>query len=1232
VRVPIGRPVANASVSVLDAGGALLPPGFPGELVVGGIGVGPGYWQRPELTAQKFITAALSADGAPQHLWRSGDRARWLADGTLECLGRLDAQFKLRGLRIEPGEIESALMAHPAVAAAIVTICGEGDAARLVAGVVCAPQAAARPDAALWNELRAHLRTLLPAYMVPASWLRLDRLPLTPSGKLDRRAFAESHGAKRRVETPAETAPRTETEREMAALWAEVLGREQIGVDENFFDAGGHSLLATRIVSRIRARHARDFGLRELFAAPTIAALSAVLDSRREAQAETALVPVARDGALPLSFGQERLWFLDQLDPGSAAYNIAWTLRLSGALDRSALRAALDFLVARHEPLRSRFPAIAGRPQQCIDAPAPLHLTELDLRAADEAALQAEFTRHARAPFMLATGPLLRAVLVRRAGDEHLLMLVMQHIITDATSNHLLFSELAAAYAAFAAGRQPALPPLQIQYADYACWQRQQQVDARQVADLAWWREQLAGMPTALELPADFPRPAEQQFQGAWIRRSLQPELATALRVLAREQQCTLYMLLLAAFDVLLFRYSGSEDIVVGTPVEGRTGQSLERLVGLFINTLVMRTDLGGDPAFTELLQRVRKVTLDAQAHQDLPFEKLVAELRPARSLSRAPLFQVMFNLIRMPEEVQRAAGLEFSLDRLIDQGVSSFDLTLTVGEQGGQIGLIFEYATDLFAAQSIGQFADSYLCLLQGIVAQPEQAVSRLPLLDAARRQQLLEDWNPPACAAAFLPVHEVVAANATRWPDAPAVAAGGAVLSYAQLETRANQLAHQLLAQGLPAGARIGICLPREPSLLVAVLAVLKAGAAYVPLDPDYPPARLAAMAADADLAALLVDAVTRGCFADQDAHLLQIDAMQEELGRCPTSPPAVRVGADDLAYLLYTSGSTGKPKAVMVTHGNLASALLAWRERYALQPGESHLQMASAAFDVFTGDWVRALGSGGRLVLCPRETLLEPAALLTLLDSERIAVAEFVPAVIRLLLAQLATEDEKLPPLRLLIVGSDQWFVAEAAALRARCAPGTRVFNSYGVAEATIDSACLEIGAGLPAAGPVPIGRPLANTRLYVLDAQGEPVPPGVPGELCIGGAGVARGYFGQPAQTAAKFIADPFVAAPDARLYRSGDRARWRHDGSLELLGRSDFQFKLRGFRIEPGEVEARLLEHPAIRQAVVGRREAASGDARLVAWIVLDDPAVAVHGSAPGSCRPACPITWCRMSS
>jgi amino acid adenylation domain-containing protein len=1212
LRVPIGRPVTNASVAVLDAGGALLPPGFPGELVVGGIGVGPGYWQRPELTAQKFITAGLVPGHAQQRWWRSGDRARWLADGTLECLGRLDAQFKLRGLRIEPGEIENALLAHPAVAAAIVTICGEADAARLVAGVVCAPQAAARPDAELWNELRAHLRGLLPAHMLPARWQRLDQLPLTPSGKLDRLAFAELHGEQRHVETPAGTAPRTETEREMAALWAEVLGREQIGVDENFFDAGGHSLLATRIVSRIRARYTQDFGLRELFSAPTIAALSAVLDSRRQALAETALVAVARDAPLPLSFGQERLWFLDQLDPGSAAYNIAWTLRLSGALDRGALRAALDFLVARHEPLRSRFPAVAGRPQQCIDAPASLQLPELDLSSVDEARLRAELRQHARAPFMLDTGPLLRAVLVRRAADEQLLMLVMQHIITDATSNHLLYAELVAAYAALAAGTQPVLPPLQIQYADYASWQRQrqQQLDARQAADLAWWRGQLAGMPTALELPADFPRPAEQQFQGAWIRRSLSPELATALRALARDRQCTLYMVLLAAFDVLLSRYSGSEDIVVGTPVEGRTGQSLERLVGLFINTLVMRTDLGGDPAFSELLQRVRRVTLDAQAHQDLPFEKLVAELRPARSLSRAPLFQVMFNLIRMPEEVQRAAGLEFSLDRLIDQGVSSFDLTLTVGEQGGQIGLIFEYATDLFAAESMQQLADSYICLLQAIVRHPEQAISQLPLLDAGRRRQLLDDWNPSPCVAPFVPVHVSVATNAARWPDAPAVAAGGAVLSYAQLETRANRLAHRLRAQDLPAGARIGICLPREPSFLVAVLAVLKAGAAYVPLDPDYPPARLAAMAADADLAALLVDAGTRGCFADQDARLLQIDAMQEELGRCPGSPPAVQVGGDDLAYLLYTSGSTGTPKAVMVTHGNLASALLAWCERYALQPGESHLQMASAAFDVFTGDWVRALGSAGRLVLCPRETLLEPAALLGLLDRERIAVAEFVPAVVRLLLAQLAAENGKLPPLRLLIVGSDQWFAAEVAALRERCAPGTRVFNSYGVAEATIDSACLEIRDELPA-DPLPIGGPLANTRLYVLDAQREPVPPGVPGELYIGGAGVARGYFGQPALTAAKFSADPFVAAPDARLYRSGDRARWRHDGSLELLGRSDFQFKLRGFRIEPGEVEARLLAHPAIRQAVVGRRETASGDAQLVAWIVLDDPAVAV---------------------
>lgn len=1224
LRIPIGRPVANAQAWVLDAHGELLPPGIPGELVIGGIGVGPGYWQRPELTAEKYITVRCASGGEPQRLYRSGDRARWLADGSLECLGRLDAQFKLRGLRIEPGEIENALLAHPAVTGAIVTICGAADAARLVAGIVPATLSDPQPDEELWTALRAHLRGRLPAHMVPAAWHRLAQLPLTGSGKLDRRAFAKSHGERVPADRPAAVAPRTDTETALAAIWSELLGHSRFGTDDDFFAIGGHSLLATRVVSRIRARHAADFSLRELYTAPTIAALAAALDSRQTAQPQTALVPVARDGVLPLSFGQERLWFLDQLDPGSPAYNIAWTVHLSGPLNRAALGAALDFLIARHESLRSRFPAVAGQPQLHIaapvdafvdaqdDAPRPLYLIELKLDADDEAGLQAELTRHARAPFVLATGPLLRAVLVRHAADEHLLMLVMQHIVTDATSNHVLFEELVTAYAAFAAGAEPALPPLAIQYPDYAVWQRQQ-AGAAISADLAWWRQRLAGMPAALELPTDFPRPAEQQFHGAWIRRALSPALVADLRMLAREQQCSLYMLLLAAFDVLLYRYSGSEDIVVGTPVEGRSEATLERLVGLFINTLVMRTDLGGDPSFVELLRRVRAVTLDAQAHQDLPFEKLVEALHPARSLSRAPLFQVMFNLIRLPEKPPQAAGIEFRLDRLLDQGVASFDLTLTVGEQGGQIGLIFEYATDLFAARSIEQLADAYLCLLEGIVARPEQTVSRLPLLDAASRRRLLDDFNPPVFAAPFVSVHETVMANAARWPDAPAVTAGDATLSYAELEAQANRLADYLRQRGVSAGARVGICLPRGLSCPVAILAVLKAGASYVPLDPDYPPARLAAMADDADPALLLVDETTRGCFNEGDARLLQTDTLQAEISQCASSPPALRVSAGDLAYLLYTSGSTGKPKAVMVTHGNLASALSAWLEVYALQPGESHLQMASAAFDVYTGDWVRALCSGGRLVLCPRETLLEPAGLLDLLRRERIAVAEFVPAVIRLLLAQVDAEDAQLPPLRLLIVGSDLWFAAEAATLRARCAPGTRLFNSYGVAEATIDSTIFEISDRLPADGTVPIGRSLPNTRLYVLDAQGEPVPAGVAGELCIGGAGVACGYFAQPELSAKKFIADPFTDVPGARLYRSGDRAHWRHDGSLVLLGRTDYQFKLRGFRIEPGEVEARLVAHQSVSAAVVGLREVTPGDARLVAWVVPADPAVSATG-------------------
>ncbi|MEO8444480.1 MAG: amino acid adenylation domain-containing protein, partial [Gammaproteobacteria bacterium] len=1221
-RVPIGRPVANARVYVLDAAGQPLPPGVPGELQVAGLGVGPGYWRRPALTAEKFVRRVLPEVGG-ERLYRTGDRARFLADGTLECLGRLDAQFKLRGQRIEPAEIEQALAAHPAVGAAVVGVTGEGRSAVLVAGIVRRAPAAA-PPGELAEALGAHLRARLPGWMVPGEWRELSALPLTPTGKLDRRRWLEE-GASAPLASSAAggLVPRTGTEQQVAALWSALLGRDAIGMEDNFFALGGHSLLAARLLTRIRSGLGVALELRVLFDTPTVAGLARAIDARRVTLGPEPAAPVTAAAAgdalvlraAALSFGQERLWFLDQLDPGSPGYNIAWTVRCTGDLPHAALgatlAAALTALVERHPALRTRFPAVAGRPVPLVELPAPVLLPLLDLTDADETALAAELRRLGREPFDLARGPLFRAALLRTAANVHHVLLVTQHIVTDATSNHLLFADLATALAASLAGRRPAWPALPASYADFARRQRAAGTGARPAASLAWWLQQLRNAPPALELPTDRPRPAEQRFVGAIVHRTVPTAVDGVLQDFARERTTTPYVVLLTAFKALLHRYTGAADLLVGTPVEGRLTADVEQLVGLFINTLVLRTDLSGDPDFDTLVERVRATALDAQAHQELPFEQLVEALAPERSLARSPLFQVMFNLVQLPERVRQVGPLELRVDRLVDLGISSFDLTLTAASAPDGLTLTFEYSTDLFDAASVEQLADAYLTLLGSALREPRQALSRLPLLDAPARERLLRAGEADGATGPGLlvpmpvpvPVHALVAAWAARTPDAAALALDGATVSYAGLEARANQLAHQLLAGGLAAGARVGICLPRIPEYLVAVLAVLKTGAAYVPLDPGYPAGRLELLAMDAALAALIVNEATRGVL-DLPVARVDLDADQEEIARRDTAPPAVQVPLGAPAYLLYTSGSTGQPKGVLVSHANLAHALAGWRSAYALGVGEAHLQMASAAFDVFTGDWARALGTGGTLVLCPREVLLDPPALLRLLRASRIAVAEFVPAVVRVLLEHCRSTGERLPTLRLLIVGSDTWYGSELLALRERAAPGTRLINSYGVAEATIDSSWFE-ATGPIVDGPVPIGVPFPGVTLQVLDARGEPVPRGVAGELCIGGGGVASGYWNDPVLTAAKFLADPRV--PGGRLYRTGDRARLNSAGQLELLGRSDDQFKVRGFRIEPAEIEACLAALPGVAAAAVGLQSVAGGEgqlgSRLVAWIV-----------------------------
>ncbi len=1206
LRVPVGRPVANARVYVLDARGEPLPPWIPGELCVGGIGIGPGYWRQPGLTAARYVPDRLS--GRPGRLYRSGDRARFLPDGNLECLGRLDAQVQLRGFRVEPAEIEAALGTHPGVQAASVAVVGEGAGARLRAGIVPATPG---PAAALIAALRAHLADRLPPHLLPTDWCIVDALPRTPSGKLDRRALAAVPAV--RAATAADDAsalPRTDAGRRLAALWCEVLGVARADPGDNFFACGGHSLLAVRLMNRIRASFGVALPLRALFEAPTpgeLAARLAVALGEGALPTPAAIAPRPRQAPLPLSFGQERLWFLAELDPGNAAANVAFTVRCTGALDEALLQAALGALAARHEPLRTRFPAPAGEPCQVIEAPGPVVLGREDLEAATPASVDAALRRLAAAPFDLGQAPLWRATLLRLRPGEHLLLLTFHHIITDATSNRILFDELAALYAAGGSADAARLPPLPVQYADVAAWQRTSGDAAERAAELAWWRARLSGAPPLLELPADRARPAEQSFAGATLHRQVPPELSRALEALARETGCTLFMTLLAGFKALLHRWTGAADILVGTPVEGRLRPEVENLVGFFINTLVLRTDLGGDPSFGALLARVRETTVEAQARQSLPFEQLVEVLAPERSLSRSPVFQLMFNLLRVPDRTRRAGAVAFHLDRLVDPGVSPFDLTLTAAcdESTGALSLGFEYATALFDAATIDSLADSYLALLGGATRAPDTPLSRLPVLDARLRERLLHWGAPAGPQGAALPVPSVIAAWAERTPDAPALSLAGTTVTYRALESQSNRLARALLRRGVGPGQRVGIGLARGPAYVIAVLGVLKAGLAYVPLDPDYPAARLAWMAADAGLSLLIVGPGTRAPFGACGVPLMDLEAEAAVLDAEAATPPAIVPSAGSTAYVLYTSGTAGRPKGVVVSHGNLACTLEGWISAWAPAPGEAHLQMASAAFDVFTGDWVRALGTGGRLEFCPRETLLDPPALLALLAGAGIRIAEFVPAVMRLLLAELDRTGRQLPALRLLIVGSDAWYAGEYRALRARAAPGTRIINSYGVAEATIDSTWFEAADGqLSGDGPVPIGRPFAHSRVQLLDAAGQLVPPGVPGELSIGGPGVATGYLNQPALTAGHFQGEG-----DDRCYRTGDRARWNSEGQLVLQGRGDAQLKVRGWRVEPAEIEARLTALPGIRAAAVGRVDGDEGG-QLVAWVVPDDPSAA----------------------
>jgi amino acid adenylation domain-containing protein len=1059
---------------------------------------------------------------------------------------------------------------------------------------------------ALIDALREFVGDRLPEYMVPAAVVVLDTLPLTPNGKLDRAALPAPEFSS--VETGR--APRSPQEQLLCELFADVLGPPRVGVDDDFFDLGGHSLLATRLIARIRATLEVELALRDLFENPTPAGVAARLNDAERAR--LALTPQKRPDRVPLSFAQRRLWFLHQMEGSSATYNIPLTLRLSGDLNQAALQAALEDVVARHESLRTIFPHIQGVPYQQVLDVAQACLV-LRVTHTTEAELPELLRVAARDGFDLAVEPPLRADLFMLAPDEHVLLLLVHHIAGDGWSLGPLGRDLATAYAARCQCQAPDWAPLPVQYADYTLWQHQllgdrADPDSLFAAQVAYWTQALAGLPEQLSLPTDRPRPPVASYRGDYLTVQIEPALHQRLRELARHAGASVFMVLHAALAALLSKLGAGEDIPIGSPIAGRTDHALDELVGFFVNTLVLRTDTSGRPSFTQLLARVRDTALAAYAHQDVPFEYLVEVLNPTRSLAHHPLFQIMLALQNTPLVDFTLPDLNASLV-FASTGTAKIDLSIHLWERhdpdGSSHGLegVIEYASDLFNPATIETLFAYWVGLLQTVVTDPDQPISRIELLTADERHQLLIDHNNTSVPipAACLPV--LFEQQVTRTPDNTAVICGDTSVTYRQLNARANQLAHTLIAHGVGPEQLVALALPRSTDLIVAVLAVLKSGATYLPVDPDYPATRIEFMLRDAQPALLLTETQTTATIpVDTTIRRLVIDTLDTHtaLNARPDTDPTDTDRTTPLlpqhpAYVIYTSGSTGAPKGVVVSHAGVSSLAAAQINRLGLEAGSRVLQFASATFDASFWELCMGLLSGAALVVASAEELLPGAPLIALAREQRVTHATLPSSV----LAVLPTEDGLSSTMTVVVAGE-----ACSADLVANWAPGRRMINAYGPTEATV---CATMSDPLPAGTPLPppIGRPIANTRVYVLDAALCPVPVGVVGELYIAGAGLARGYLHRPGLTAARFVACMF-GAPGTRMYRTGDLVRWNSDGNLEFISRIDDQIKVRGFRIEPGEIEALLTEREEVARSAVVACEDGFGGKRLVGYVVPSD--------------------------
>nr|QDF82259.1 non-ribosomal peptide synthetase [Pseudomonas sp.] len=1186
--VPIGAPISNTQVYVLDAHQQPVPMGVTGELYIGGQGVALGYLNRADLTTEKFLRDPFSEQPGAL-LYRTGDLARWLAPGQLDCIGRNDDQVKIRGFRIELGEIENRLLNCQGIKEAVVLARRDGqDITRLVAYYTAH---ARRLDSA---DLHAQLLARLPEYMVPSAWVQLDVLPLNNNGKVDRKALPAPTQAA--LLSRVYVAPISALEQHLARIWAGLLQLEQVGRHDNFFELGGHSLLAMRMLSQVRQQLGVELTLAELFANPELAAVAEVL-SRAGRSTLPEILPAPRDQVLPLSFAQQRLWFLAQMDGGHSAYNIPVGLRLRGRLDEDALQRALARIVARHETLRSRFSQIDDQPQVLIlPAESSLLLAVEDLRQHPQAenALRGLIEEQACASFNLQHDALLRGRLVRLADDHHVLLLTLHHIIADGWSMGVLTRELAALYQAFSRGEDDPLPPLALQYTDYAVWQRRWLSGEVLQRQSDYWQQTLAGAPALLTLPTDRPRPPQQDYSGSRVDMLLDEQLSAGLKALCQRRAVTPYMVIMSAWAMLLSRLSGQSDVVIGSPVANRTRAEIEGLIGMFVNTLALRIDTSGEPSGEALLARVKAQTLDAQAHQDLPFEQVVDISKPVRSLSHSALFQTMLSW-------DNNDGPSLTLGDLTLEGVAGdshfvkFDLSLSLGDSPDGIRGSLRYATALFDESTVQRFVGYFQRLLAALVNDDQAVLAQVPLLAPQEQQRLLIDFNASEVDCPLeQPLHGLFEAQVRRKPDAVALQSEQGNQTYRELNQRANRLAQHLRELGVQPEARVAICIERGLDLIVGLLGILKAGGAYVPLDPGYPAERLAYMLKDSAPVAVLVQTATRGLFDDAVATVIDLDRSTWQ--HLPDhDSPVPGLSASNLAYMIYTSGSTGLPKGVMIEHRS-ACNMVHWGSQ--ISPPTEHgalLQKAPFSFDSSVWEIFWPLCSGMRLVLARPDGNRDSAYVVQTIREQQVTVVKFVPA----LLQQFIEQDgvEQCTSLTDVLNGGGELSAALARQVRDRL-PWVRLHNVYGPTETTVDSTGWTLEPDMPVPeNVVPIGTALSNTRLYVLDAYGQPVPQGVSGELHIGGVGVARGYHGLPEMQAERFIDSPFVAGD--RLYRTGDLARYNNHGELEFLGRNDFQIKLRGLRLEPGEIEARLIEHPAIREAVVMVR-----DERLVAWYTL----------------------------